>query len=99
MACYVDAVQFHGGSASFKWPRSCHLYADTLEELHAMAQAIGMRREWFQNHPEHPHYDLVPTRRLRAVELGAIEHDRHQAAEFWRRKRGAALTPSLFGGE
>ena len=96
MAVYVDPVMAHGGSRSFKWERSCHMYADTLEELHAMAKAIGMKREWFQDHPDLPHYDLVPTRRERAVELGAVQHDRYQMVEFKRRRNGARLTPSLF---
>lgn len=61
-----------------------------------MARAVGMRREWFQNHVDHPHYDLVPSRRARAIELGAVEHERWQAAEYWRRRRGADMTGSLF---
>jgi len=96
---YVDPVMEHGGSATFKWTRSCHMYADTLDELHAMALSIGMKRAWFQNHPEFPHYDLVPARRERAVAAGAIQHDRYQMVEFKRRRNGARLTPSLFGEE
>ena len=97
MAVYVDPVMEYGGSREFRWPRSCHMYADTLEELHAMAKAIGMKREWFQDVPDLPHYDLVPSRRERAVRLGAVEHDRYQMVEFKRRRSGARLTGSLFG--
>lgn len=99
MSVYVDPVMAHGGSKAFRWPRSCHMYADTLEELHAMAHAIGMRRAWFQDEERLPHYDLVPARRARAVELGAIQHDRLQVVEFIRRRRGAQASGSLFGGE
>lgn len=56
-----------------------HLFADTLEELHAMADRIGMRRAWFQDHGRLPHYDLVPPRRAAAVAAGAIELDRRAA--------------------
>jgi hypothetical protein len=73
------------------------MYADSLEELHAMATSIGMRREWFQDRPDLPHYDLVPARRARAVALGAIEHERWQLVEFMRRRRGAELSGNLFG--
>lgn len=55
--------------------RWCHMWADTLEELHAMAARIGMRRAWFQDKGRFPHYDLVPTRRAHALRLGAVEKD------------------------
>ncbi len=98
MSVYVDPVREWGARRNFRWPRSCHMYADTLEELHAMAAAIGMRREWFQDREDLPHYDLVPARRVRAVELGAIEHDSHQTVAFMRRRRGGATSGDLFGG-
>jgi hypothetical protein len=50
------------------------MWADTQEELHEMAQAIGMKRAWYQDHTIVPHYDLVPTRRRKAIELGAVEY-------------------------
>lgn len=71
MSCYVDALQNYGWGLG----RSCHLIADTLEELHAMAANIGMKRSWFQEHSS-PHYDLTSSRRKAALELGAIECDR-----------------------
>ena len=49
--------------------RWCHLLADTESELHFFAEQLGMRREWAQG----DHYDLVPSRRKRALFLGAIE--------------------------
>ena len=49
------------------------MYADTVEELHAFARKIGLRREWFQNKPRLPHYDLNKSRREAAVRLGAVE--------------------------
>jgi len=53
--------------------RWCHMWADTLEELHAMARRIGMKRAWFQDHASLPHYDLTPSRRAKAVSSGAKE--------------------------
>lgn len=49
----------------------CHMTADSLEELHNMAALIGMKRSWFQDTTV-PHYDLVFSRRQKALELGAI---------------------------
>lgn len=51
---------------------SAHLTADTLEELHAFAARIGLKRAWFQDHRLAPHYDLSPSRWLRALGAGAI---------------------------
>ncbi len=52
---------------------SSHLTTDgPIEELHAFAQRIGMKREWFQPHRVAPHYDLTPGRRAKALECGAV---------------------------
>jgi Protein of unknown function (DUF4031) len=43
-----------------------------LPELHAFAKRLGLKPEWYQNHPRHPHYDLTTGRmRRKAVYLGA----------------------------
>jgi hypothetical protein len=86
---YVDPLAEYGGSATFRWKVSCHMYADTLHELHRMARAIGMKPSWFQDRPGFPHYDLVPARRAHAVQLGAIEHTRRQMVDMARAWRGA----------
>lgn len=96
MSVYVDAVMRHGGSKTFRWQSSCHLYADSAEELHAMARMIGMKRQWFQNDDRLPHYDLVPTRRKLALELGVIEHTREQMVQFMRTRAGREMSLSLF---
>ena len=96
MSVYVDPVMRHGGSKTFHWQHSCHLYADSVDELHAMARLIGMKRQWFQNEDRLPHYDLVPSRRKLAVELGAVEHTREQMVQFMRARAGGGESLSLF---
>ena len=73
-----------GAKHGHRW---CHLFADTVQELHAMAGRIGMERAWFQD-GRLPHYDLVPPRRAAAVAAGAIELDRKAAVLKWREIRG-----------
>jgi len=46
-----------------------HLIGTTLGELHSFAQRIGLKREWFQDHPRHPHYDLTSKRMTEAALL------------------------------
>ena len=53
--------------------RWCHLWADSINELHDFASRVGMRRSWFQDRKTFPHYDLVPRRRAMAIKLGAQE--------------------------
>jgi hypothetical protein len=60
----------------------CHMFSPDLEELHAMAQRIGIERRWFQD-PERmtvswPHYDIDKPRRSLAVSFGALECDKYQ---------------------
>jgi hypothetical protein len=70
--------------------RCCHMVADELDELHAMAAAIGMRRAWFQAEASTPHYDVSLSRRRLAIEHGAVEIDRRAMAIFCRRWRARA---------
>lgn len=50
---------------------SCHMTADTLEELHAMAKQLRLKREWFQAGST-PHYDLTLEKRSIALGSGAV---------------------------
>jgi hypothetical protein len=69
---YVDPLREYGGSKSFQWMRSCHLFGDTLDELIEFALSIGMRREWLQQSRNGTyHFDLTPIRRLDALKHGA----------------------------
>jgi uncharacterized protein DUF4031 len=56
-----------------------HMVADSLDELHAMADKIGVARKWFQNsatmNVSHDHYDISLSKRRLAVANGAIEID------------------------
>ncbi len=49
-----------------------YLVADSVDELHAFAGKIGLIREWFQDHPQHPHYNLFGVMYSRAIDTGAI---------------------------
>ncbi len=68
MPVYVDNLRDYG------WHRgpSCHLIADSVDELMEFAESIGLRREWFQSKSS-PHFDLTAEGRKVAVENGAIE--------------------------
>jgi len=83
MAVYVDNLFDYGWHLG----RSCHMFADTEAELHTLADKIGMRRSWYQANSFVPHYDLTARRRRAAVEAGAIELDRRQAAAVRKRLR------------
>lgn len=77
MSVYVDRLQPAEPYHSPVWPyrEFCHLWADTLEELHHFARAIDLRKAWFQDRPGFPHYDLTAGRRQAALERGATEMD------------------------
>ena len=50
-----------------------HLFGDDIDELHLFAKGIGLRRDYFQNRPTFPHYDLTPNKRNIAILRGAKE--------------------------
>ncbi len=76
MAVYVDELFSTRSLKNAKWQynQSCHMKADTEEELHALAAKIGLRRAWCQ-HPDNPvkrHYDLTASKRALAIQHGAV---------------------------
>ena len=86
MSVYVDALMRHGWVLHGRATASCHMYADDVDELHAMAARIGMKRAWFQEHDRLPHYDLTPSRRALAVANGAVEQTGRQLVRFMRER-------------
>jgi hypothetical protein len=94
MAVYVDHAFAHGDWS--RWTGGGHMQADTAAELHAMAERLGLRREWFQSKPARPwhdHYDLPRERRELAIELGAIAVSRAEAV-----RRNAAWRAAFKAG-
>lgn len=89
MSVYVDPMMACNRTAQWKWGEACHLTADSPYELHAMANRLGLKREWAQmDRPSFPHYDLTREVRELAVACGAIELTRNQAVAKYRAWRG-----------
>jgi len=87
MAVYVDKLRNWG----WRLGPSSHLISDATPgdnaELHAFAEKIGLKREWFQRSSSVPHYDLTAGRRATAVKAGAIELDDRQFYAILKRWR------------
>jgi hypothetical protein len=88
MTCYVDSVRSYPG-AGLRFTEFCHLLADTRDELHEMADALGIPRRFFQDHPWRWHHDLPAHLRERAVELGAREVTMSEVGALLRHRRAA----------
>jgi hypothetical protein len=92
MSVYVDSMR-----APFGRMIMCHMWADTREELFAMADKIGVARKWFQRPPSvklpgmnasWEHFDIALSKRSLAVRHGAVETDRYGPVEHEARLRG-----------
>lgn len=81
----APAAQGVGRRHKHQW---CHLWSEDLEELHRIAKRIGLNPRWFQNRPNFPHYDLVPTKRELAIKAGAVPKD---LREWIRERRSQSL--------
>ncbi|HEC66154.1 MAG TPA: DUF4031 domain-containing protein [bacterium] len=77
---YVDNMK-----APYRRMLMCHMAADTVEELHEMADHIGIQRKWFQNKPRFPHYDICQTKKALAIGAGAIAITQKELVTFFRR--------------
>lgn len=83
MAVYVDDMRETYGRLIM-----CHMLADTDDELHAMADAIGVARKWHQKAGTYQsHYDIALSKRALAVKTGAIEITMRQTGEIMRARR------------
>jgi hypothetical protein len=87
MPVYVDNEQI-----PYRRMKMCHMLADTEEELHAMADKIGIARRWHQfPGTVKSHYDICLTKRARAIQLGAKEIDRHELVSLIKSRREAII--------
>lgn len=86
MTVYVDDVRHEFGSMIM-----CHMWADNLDELFAMADNIGVQRKWLQGHPELSlpkyrkaswvHFDIALSKKTLAIKQGAILTDKFGPTE------------------
>lgn len=93
MSVFVDDVRHEFGNMIM-----CHLWADTLEELFEMADAIGVQRKWLQGHQELSlpryrkaswvHFDVALSKKALAIKRGAILTDKYGPSEFLARREG-----------
>jgi Protein of unknown function (DUF4031) len=65
MAVFVDDARI-----PWRGQRWSHMVADTAQELHGAADALGLKREWVQDKGRTLHYDLPDRLRERAIAMG-----------------------------
>ena len=93
MTVHVDSLIDYGSMAKAEarlyGTRWCHLWSDRDDEdveLNAFAKRIGLRRGWLKtDHEDFHHYDVVESRRVRAVSAGAVETE---LLDYLRERRG-----------
>jgi hypothetical protein len=71
MTVYVDDYRTPArvGHINARWS---HLMADTLEELLAFADLLGLQRRWLQDKASGVHFDVTDGVRAKALVLGAV---------------------------
>ena len=83
MSVYVDNARLPYGRM-----KMAHMFADTSEELLAMADSIGLSRKWIQYPGTYKeHFDVSLTMRSAAINAGALTCDSRALVEVMNRKR------------
>ena len=84
MTVYVDDMKVAFGRTVM-----CHMLADTDEELHSMAERIGVQRKWWQSPAKisDSHNDIALGKCTLAVKAGAVEISWLQASAMNLRRR------------
>ena len=89
MSVYVDEPFDYGGLVRGYARRHgrlwSHLMADSEDELRAFARRLGLKMEWIQ-HAGTPrvHFDVIPSKRSKAIALGAQPRTRRELVEMRR---------------
>ena len=75
MSVYVDSPTTYPTTIRHK--TFSHMWADSEDELHEMAQFLGLKRAWHQPNPPHSisHYDITPPKRTLAIRAGAVARE------------------------
>ena len=84
MTVYVDDM-----NAQYGRMKMVHMLASTDQELHEMAAKIGVARKWWQS-PEKTsgsHYDICLSKKVLAIQFGAIEITWRQAEAMNTRRK------------
>jgi hypothetical protein len=88
MTVYVDNMH-ETPMGKYGRMKMCHMIADTVEELHEMADKIGVKRKWYQGDKTgKPHYDICSSKRKLAVEYGAKEITMREAVKILGKNNG-----------
>lgn len=79
MTVYVDDVRHAYGRMV-----TCHMWADSLDELLAMADRIGVQRKWLQRPPAASwvHFDISLGKKALAIQAGAVLTDKYGPSEY-----------------
>ena len=98
MSVYVDDMRAPFGNMVM-----CHMWADSDDELLAMADRIRVQRKWIQGHrtlsfgkhrnASWVHFDIALTKKAAAIRHGAVLTDRYGPVEHTARLALASPDP------
>lgn len=89
MTVYVDDM-YKSPMGQLGRMKMSHMIADTVDELHEMADKIGVARKHYQGPPVtiNPHYDICHSKRASAIWHGAKEITMREAVDIIKAQRG-----------
>ena len=95
MTVYVDDVRLPFGRMIM-----CHMWADSFDELLAMADRIGVQRKWLQQPPKASwvHFDISLGKKALALAAGAVLTDRYGPLEHVARLHGDPVRVEAIAG-
>lgn len=73
MTVYVDDAKKKFGRMIM-----CHMVADSIDELHDMADKLGLKRSWYHR----GHYNICQLYKDRALSLGALAISKREATKI-----------------